>query len=301
MLIRDTLGQSRTATPPLKPRPYYLARDIYERSRAIRARRGAGLEQRGVRILAYHRVVNARDVLAVSPDAFRRQMEALLEFGSRIIRLDAALELLLRAVPDYYVCVTFDDGYRDTLENAAPILRELGIPATVFLPTAMIDGRESFYWYRRGSPPALTWDGVSALIADGLIDVQSHSRTHPRLPALADGQARDELAGSKADIERRVPYKVSSFCYPAGLYGPREARLVREAGYRGAVTCRSGLNTGGGGLVELRRTMVGWRDDMERFHAKVAGRLDKPSALTEAMQRRRAAVRRRRRTPKDEL
>jgi peptidoglycan/xylan/chitin deacetylase (PgdA/CDA1 family) len=291
MLVRDILGWSPTATPALKPRPYYRAVDIYERSRTILSRRAPTLEQRGVRILGYHRVAHDRDVLAVSPDAFRRQMEALLESGSRIIRLDAALGLLVHAVPDYYVCVTFDDGYRDSLENAAPILRELGIPATVFLPTAVIDGQATFYWYRRGSPPALTWDGVADLIADGLIDVQSHSRTHPRLPALDDVQARDELAGSKADIERRVAYKVSSFCYPAGLYGPREARLVHETGYRGAVTCRSGLNAGGVGLVELRRTMVGWRDDMERFRAKLAGRLDKPSVLTEAMQRRRAAVR----------
>jgi peptidoglycan/xylan/chitin deacetylase (PgdA/CDA1 family) len=289
--IRDALGRSRSATPALKPRPYYRAVDLYERSRAIRPRRATALEQRGVRILGYHRVAPDRDVLAVSPDAFRRQMEALLESGSRIVRLDAALGLLAGAVPDYYVCVTFDDGYRDTLENAAPILRELGIPATVFVATAIIDGRANFYWYRRASPAALTWDGVADLIADGLIDVQSHSRTHPRLPALDDGQARDELAGSKADIERRVAHTVSSFCYPAGLYGPRDARLVLETGYRGAVTCRSGLNAGGVGLVELRRTMVGWRDDMERFRAKLAGRLDKPGVLTEAMQRRRAAVR----------
>jgi peptidoglycan/xylan/chitin deacetylase (PgdA/CDA1 family) len=244
-----------------------------------------------VRILGYHRVADDRDVLAVSPDAFRRQMEALLAAGSRMIRLDAALGLLRHAVPDYYVCVTFDDGYRDTLENAAPILRELGIPATVFLPTAIIDGRETFHWYRRRSPAALTWDGVAELIAGGLIDVQSHSRTHPRLPALDDGRAREELAGSKADIERRVPYTVSSFCYPAGLYGRRDARLVLEASYRGAVTCRAGLNGGGEGLVELRRTMVSWRDDLERFRAKLSGRLDRPGMLTEMMQRQRGLVR----------
>jgi peptidoglycan/xylan/chitin deacetylase (PgdA/CDA1 family) len=291
MVTRGILRESRIAVPPLKPRPYYHAVDLYERSRAILARRAEAREQRGVRILGYHRVADDRDVLAVSPDAFRRQMQALLESGSRIIRLDAALGLLTQAVSESYVCVTFDDGYRDTLENAAPILRELGIPATVFVPTAMIDGRSSFYWYRRSPPPALTWDDIDELIADGLIDVQSHSRTHPRLPALDDGRAGDELAGSKADIERHVASTVSSFCYPAGLYGPRDARLVLETGYRGAVTCRSGLNAGGGGLVELRRTMVSWRDDVERFRAKVAGRLDNPSVLTEAMQRRRARAR----------
>lgn len=281
------------ATPALKPWPYYRAVDLWQRARLARARRRpAQAERPGVRILAYHRVADARDALAVSPEAFRRHMEVLLESGMRVLRLDAALDVLARPVDEPCVCVTFDDGYRDTLEHAAPILRELGIPATVFLPTAVIDGSGTFDWYRHAPPPALSWGDVSELIADGLIDVQSHSRTHPRLPALDDVRAREELVASKADIERHVPYAVSSFCYPAGLYSPRDARLVLEAGYRGAVTCRAGLNHGGEGLAELRRTLVGWSADAARVRALLAGRLDRPSRLTEAMQRRRAGARR---------
>ncbi len=120
--------------------------------------------QAGVRILAYHRVAAERDPLAVKPDAFRRQMEAILSHDVRVVGLDAALTLLARPVTEAFICVTFDDGYLDTLETAAPILRDLRIPATVFLPTAMIDGRERYGWYRRSPPPALTWDDAAELV-----------------------------------------------------------------------------------------------------------------------------------------
>ena len=280
----------RERTPALKPWPYYRAVDLWQRARLARSRGRAAPKQPGVRILAYHRVADARDVLAVPSETFRAHMETLLGAGLRVLRLDAALELLAGPVDEPCACVTFDDGYRDTLDLAAPILRELGIPATVFLPTAIIDGDQGFDWYRGAPPPALSWDDVRALIADGLIDVQSHSRTHARLPALDDAAAREEIAASKADIERRVPYAVSSFCYPAGLYSPRDARLVLEAGYRGAVTCRAGLNRGGDGLAELRRTLVGRGIDAARFRGLLAGRADRPSRLTEAMQRRRGAA-----------
>lgn len=288
-------GRRRPAsveTPPLKPRAYYRAVDGYQRARtAWSGLNHAPAQQQGVRILGYHRVADDGDVMAVSPDDFRRQMEAVLASGARVVRLDAALELLKNPLDRLYVCVTFDDGYRDTLDHAAPILGDLGIPATVFLPTAFVDGRMTYHWYRGVPPPALDWDGVAELVADGTIDVQSHSRTHPRLPVLDESRAFDELVRSREDIERRVGKPVSIFCYPAGLYGTRETRLVLKAGYRSAVTCRPGINQIGADPTQLRRILVAWSDDLKRFEAKLAGRLDRPSRLTEAMQRRRGAVR----------
>lgn len=289
---RRTQGWHRrhaAETPALKPRIYYRAVDRYERVRtAWPGRDKPSADQYGVRILGYHRISDDDDVLAVRRDEFRRQMEAVLACGGHVVRLDAAVDLLTHPLEGLYICVTFDDGYRDTLDYAAPVLRELGIPATVFLPTAMIDGRMTYSWYRGVPPASLDWDGVTELVADGSIDVQSHSRTHPRLPALDERRAFAELSGSKDDIERHVGTPVSSFCYPAGLYGPRDAKLVLESGYRSAVTCRPGLNQTGVDPTQLFRNLVGWSDDLQRFTAKLAGRLDTPSRLTGAMQRWRA-------------
>ncbi|HEY3614548.1 MAG TPA: glycosyltransferase [Gaiellales bacterium] len=276
------LAASRTRTL----RPAYLAARAYQRARVSRPRRSVPSWD-GVRILGYHRIAAAADSLSVSPTRFREQMRAVAESGAEPIRLDHALELLQRPVDGRYICVTFDDGYRDNLVAAAPVLAEFAIPATVYLPSRIIDGDETFHWYE-DPPPALTWDEVGELLADGLVDVQSHTRTHPLLPQVDDARSREEIAVSKLEIEQHVPYALTSFCYPAGLYGPREVEYVRAAGYAAAVTTNPGVNAGDGELLELRRTLIYGADDMRTFGAKLDGVLDGETVLRRALQARRS-------------
>jgi glycosyltransferase involved in cell wall biosynthesis/peptidoglycan/xylan/chitin deacetylase (PgdA/CDA1 family) len=274
----------RERTPTL--RPAYLAARAYQRARVARARAHAG-SWSGVRILGYHRVANAVDSLSVSPARFRQQMRALAESGAQPIRLDRAIELLRSPVPGRYVCVTFDDGYRDNLLAAAPVLAEFDIPATIFVPSRIIDGDVSFHWYE-DPPPALSWSEVGELIAGGLVDVQSHTLTHPLLPQVDAQRSHEEIAGSKHAIEAHVPYALTSFCYPAGLYGAREVEFVRGAGYAAAVTTNPGVNSGGGELLELRRTLVYGADDTRMFRAKLDGLLDGETRLRRGLHARRS-------------
>jgi peptidoglycan/xylan/chitin deacetylase (PgdA/CDA1 family) len=214
-------------------------------------------------------------------------MRAVAESGATPIRLDHALGLLRTPVTGRYICVTFDDGYRDNLVSAAPVLAEFGIPATIYVPSRIIDGEVPFHWYEE-SPPALSWDEVSELVAGGLVDVQSHTLTHPLLPQVDDARSYEEIAGSKREIEAHVPYALSSFCYPAGLYGPREVEYVREAGYAAAVTTNPGVNAGDGDLLELRRTLIYGADDARTFGAKIDGVLDGETVLRRALHARRS-------------
>jgi len=257
-----------------------LAMRAYTRGRVAVKRRLArgGAPWQGLRILGYHRIADDPHDLCVAPAAFREQMLRVLDAGLTPIRLDRALELLAQPITGRYVCVTFDDGYRDNLEHAAPVLAELDIPATIFVPSAIIDGAAVYDWFER-PPPALTWAEIAGLLEHGLIDVQAHTRTHVRLPHVDDQRAREEIVESKRDIERHLPYEVTSFCYPAGLYGERELRLVREAGYRAAVTTDPGVNVGGRPLEQLRRTLVYWDDGPAEFAAKIDGLLDRPPLL----------------------
>ncbi len=268
-------------------RPAYLAARSYQRARLVRPRLKPPV-WRGVRILGYHRIAAAPgDALSVTPARFREQMRAVAECGAQPVRLDQALDLLQRPVTGRYVCVTFDDGYRDNLVEAAPVLAEFGIPATIYLPSRIIDGDVPFHWYD-DPPPALSWDDVGELLEAGLVDVQSHTRTHPLLPQVDDERSFEEIAGSKREIEAHVPYELTSFCYPAGLYGPREVEYVRAAGYAAAVTTNPGVNAGGGELLELRRTLVFGADDIRVFRGKLDGLLDGETVLRRALHARRS-------------
>lgn len=282
-LAREVVQPSWLA-PRERSRLYYRT---VRRVQSARIALAAEREWQGVRIFGYHRVSDDDDVFAVGVAAFRRQLEALVASDVEVVRLDAALELLRRPVEGRFACVTFDDGYQDNLTNAIPILRELGVPATVFVATRLLGEGRPFPWHRL-APPALSWEEVEQISADPLFDVQAHSRTHPRLTALPEAAAWDEIAGSKRDLEERLGYRVTSFCYPAGLYGPRETTLVQRAGYEAGLTTLPGVNPGGASTAELRRTMLYWRDGEREFEAKLHGRLDRPLRLQAAAQRLRA-------------
>jgi glycosyltransferase involved in cell wall biosynthesis/peptidoglycan/xylan/chitin deacetylase (PgdA/CDA1 family) len=286
-LLQD-LARGRKSVPPLKPRTYHRLVRAHQHVR-IAMWKDHSRSWNGVRILGYHRVTDANDVAAVSPGAFRAQMEHLLNSDVTIVPLTEALDLLETPVSGRYACVTFDDGYLDTLEIAAPILRDLGIPATIFVIADVLEGNVSFDWYRV-PPPAIAVGELPRLLASGLIDVQAHSRTHRRLTLLTDEELRDEVAGSKSLLERYVP-PLTSFSYPAGIYGQREVNAVLEAGFRAGVTTTAGINPGGLPLGELRRTMFYWRDGVGIFAAKVAGALDAPNRINDAVRNRRARPR----------
>lgn len=276
----------RTRVPPLKPRAWYLATRAYQSARLRTAGRNGVMAWEGVRIFGYHRVSEDDDVLSTPLDAFARHMEALAAADVQVVSLDAALERLQDPVEGRFACITFDDAFADLARHAAPILAGHGFPATVFVPTAIVDGRAVYSWYD-DAPDAMTWDVLRELTAGGLWAAQAHSRTHPRLSALTREQAAAEIAGSKADLEERLGRPVTSFAYPAGLYSPRDVALVLEAGYRAGVTSRAGVNPGGAPMGELRRTMIAWRDDEDDFRAKLAGALDRPAMAAEWLRRRR--------------
>jgi peptidoglycan/xylan/chitin deacetylase (PgdA/CDA1 family) len=220
-------------------------------------------------------------------------MEWALDSGAVPLRLAEGVERLREPVIGRHFCVTFDDGYRDNVEAGEAILSELGIPATIYLVTAVIDRRRPYPW----SPAAraLTWDEVEAAQRRGVLDFQAHTRTHPWVTSLDDDAAWDEIEGSKRDLEERLGTGVTSFAYPAGMYGPRDVRLVERAGYAAAVTTDPGVNPGGDArLHRLRRTLIFGEDDDRSFAAKLGGLLDRESVLWKP-RRRLAAARARRR------
>lgn len=275
----------------MTPRVGGAARRAYRNARASLLSKWRGPQEWcGVRILGYHRVAIADDPLAVTPQAFEAQLHAALASGARPVRLSAVPTLLQAPSEDRFFCLTFDDGYADNFEFAAPILRALAIPATIFLPTDIIDGVAPYSWYEAAPPPALTWEQVRALAGEGLIDFQSHGRTHALLPSLSDERARGEIFESRRILEERTGRPVTCFCYPAGRYGAREVRLVQEAGYAAAVTVAPGVNRRDASMYQLRRAMIGPPDTGRDVRALFDGLVDEPDPITRVARKLRAGM-----------
>jgi len=244
--------------------------------------RDAGWARGGLRILLYHRVapgVGSR--LAVAPDDFRRQMQAVLNSGRSFLPLSQVPALLTSGASDLsrYVVVTFDDAYRDNLTRALPILEELGVPAAVFAATRYADCPAPFPWFPDpvadpdGVP--LGWDGLRELAARG-VDVESHGLSHASLFGLSGDAVREEFVASTGDIARELRRRPVAFCYPYGHFTPATARLASVAGYACACTCLPGTNGPSTSPFELRRTRVEGGDSLKVFQAALGGAFDWP-------------------------
>jgi len=94
-------------------------------------------------ILTYHRVCPQPDALITGnayAGGFRRQMQLLARAFNVLPLVEAVERMHAGTLPSRAVCITFDDGYADNAEVAAPILAEYGLPATFFIATGFLDG-----------------------------------------------------------------------------------------------------------------------------------------------------------------
>jgi len=237
---------------------------------AKRAIRAAGLCVRGTgpRILTYHSVGARTHDMNVAPPDFAAQMEWLAK-NARIVSLRDA------ANGRDGVAITFDDGYRDNVTNAAPVLQRLGLPATFFIVT----GRMGGVMVPDEDPATgaiMTWEEVRELVRAGF-DIGGHTVTHPHLARLGEEEQRREILDCARAIAEQLGQRPEAFAYPYGSvadYNEVSVRLVREAGFQYAVSNRYGANPPGCDRWTLRRIWIDGTDSLETFQAKVAGRLD---------------------------
>ncbi len=231
-----------------------------------------------LRILMYHRVVDALDldILAVTPFAFTQQMAWLREEGWQVLSLkEALLRLEKGSLPERAVAITFDDGYRDNYEEAFPILSRFGLPATVFPVTGFVLGESEHRRYRGRNPavPYLTVSHIREMKAAG-IDFGGHTHTHPLLPTLSPEAAHDEIMRAKKLLEEWTGEESTLFAYPNGAYGREHFLILNRLGYKAAFSVRPGANRRKTLRWELRRTEVSGRDSLGDFIQKMNGGLD---------------------------
>ncbi len=230
----------------------------------------------GLRILAYHRISEDRDELAVSPSRFVEQMRIIASSGLRVVDL-SQLTRVPAIADENVVALTFDDGYHDFLDHALPELRKRRWPATVFVVPAVASGAIRFRWYGSGRHPrVLGWDEMRSIEREGLVRFEPHSLTHKILPTLSEQEAWHEISGSKAAVEAALDRATSLFCYPGGYYSEREMELVARAGFAAGIGTEHGRNTAPLDWYGLRRIPADRYDVAAVFRARLRGGTDAP-------------------------
>jgi peptidoglycan/xylan/chitin deacetylase (PgdA/CDA1 family) len=119
-----------------------------------------------------------------------------------------------------------------------------------------------------------SWSQLREMAHSGLVEIGSHTATHPILASLTDEESWQELTVSRTQIEEGLGRKVRSFCFPNGKpgdYRASQVRQVRDAGYDCAVVASSGLAGARTGVFELPRIGVGGKSDALAFAKHLVG------------------------------
>lgn len=213
-------------------------------------------------VVAFHRVrdTEQEEGLTVSVGLF----EAYCRFFKRhfnVVSLGQLVEKLEKGERfNRELAITFDDGYRDNFDHAAPILEKLGLPATFFVVTEWM-GSEVVPWWDREIGvryPWMTWDQVRSLHQRGF-ELGAHTRTHIDLGAVTAQEARDEILGARRELETHLSAPVELFAYPYGRatnLADDNRDLIRRAGFRCCCSCFGGINPPGTDPFHLRRVPI---------------------------------------------
>ena len=247
-----------------------------------------------VAILMYHDAKSA---------VFAKHL-AYLSYHYTVISLDTLVAAIYQEdfsqIPSKSVVITIDDGHAGNIE-LLPLFKQYRICPTLFVCTQIVDTHRHFWFKIEGQSkaereklkrlpngerlvslkhttdfePEKTYPDRQALnitemekmVAD--VDFQPHTQFHPILTHCTEAECRQEILGSKLDLEELLEIECSHFSYPNGDYTEREIEIVKTAGFRSARTTDIGWNTQKTAPYRLKTVPIADNADLTLFRAQL--------------------------------
>lgn len=231
--------------------------------------RGAG--QHGPIMLMYHAVTSDAGTpawpWAVAMKQFREQLDFLVAEGYATPTMGELVSVPAKRWTGRTAVITFDDGYVDNLA-ACEELRQRGMRASWFIVSGSVG--KSPQWPADGRPAQRLLNSAELRrMLDSGMEIGSHTVNHVRLTEVDDARLAQELADSRNALEDMLGNAVRSFAYPYGAWDPRCAGAVKQAGYTGACTTRTGWALRDRDPYRLRRLTVFNHDTLGSFARKL--------------------------------
>jgi hypothetical protein len=211
-------------------------------------------------ILVFHTLsdIHRHDGITMSPRLFGDIVRELHR-DYEVISLTSLVNRVQDGTPltGREVVITFDDGYLDNYEAAAPVLSELALPACFYLTAGFIGNTRQFPWdAEKGRRTVMmSWDHAREMHRMGF-EIGCHTWNHPDLGTEPITSAPRELHDARARLEDEIGGRVLHFAYPFGGAGnirPEWIAAIRDAGFASNVSCHGGLVRSGDDPFRLAR------------------------------------------------
>lgn len=220
------------------------------------------------RVLMYHSVVKnidpaiqKSDIYSISETYFTSHVDFLAQSYNSADRKVVSLEDSSLAG----VSVTFDDGYKDTLTIAAPLLCRNNLPFHVFVtPANVISGGNRY----------LSETELVALSKLPGVTIGAHGFSHQHLNTLQATEITDELKSSKEWLENLTQRNITTMSYPHGAFNSQVQEIAASVGYLYAATSSWGCYQVGVKPLEIPRIDVWNLDNQTTLKQKLNGQWD---------------------------
>lgn len=220
-------------------------------------------------VLMYHHVLPKDGFICSSVENFTKQMTFLQK--NNFYTLSSEEFYLYKKgefkAPKKSVFITFDDGWRNNIIYAYPILKKLGLRATVFLVTEWIDKasekKEDFKLCYHNeckkivptnpNSVIMSWDDIDKTF--DVFDFHSHTATH-RDFYFDELSWQEDLSISRKVIKQRLGFDDKHLCWPRGKFDTKSIELALEIGYEILYTTKRGINLADDKLLHVNRLAV---------------------------------------------
>ena len=228
-----------------------------------------------VLILTYHAIEDGPPPLCVAPATFGAHLDAIAGSGAEVLTLASLAERIAqRELPERAVAITFDDGLRSVVREAAPMLGARGMPATVFAVAGHLGGQSDWPTQPPKAPrrPLASSDELIGL-ADRGWEIGCHGFDHAPLTGATGAELERELVTARERLEAAVGRPVTSLAYPYGALPGLEGRALVEREYAAACTTELGAVEEGADLHALPRVEVHYVRRPDLLSRAIEGKL----------------------------
>ena len=221
-----------------------------------------------VPVIMYHHILSKDSFIATSVENFDKQMKFISENYKTLTSKEFEdYKKGKISVSKNSVLITFDDGWRDNLEFAYPILKKYNLKATLFIITGWIDeaSKKEYSFIERKhneckkivkertNEVVLNWNQVESM--QDVFDIHSHTHFH-RDDYFGKISLEEELILSKEKIQKELGINTTHLCWPRGIYDEDDIKLAKKMGYEVLYTTKRGINKADNYLDEIKRISV---------------------------------------------